>query len=337
VTISATVPNVVGDLNGTAAGDAGAILTNAGLTVGTVTFVTSTTVPAGTVISQSPGPTSTESPGEAINLVVSSGLPQVTVPNVLNDTLAQVAIAFGPGGLSDTVAFAYSSTVPLGSVISQTPVAGTLVTYGSSVALVLSNGPAPVTITVPEAITTTDGVTGLPVLVPSVVGEALGTATTNLLNAGLTAGAVTSQPSATVALGSVISQSLPGGSFASAGAAVNLVISSGPAHVSIGVNGVPSITRGTAGLRVTLSVKNNGNVTAQSVQETSATLNGIAATAIAAPITNLAPGATGSFVLIFPGTAGASGATAVFIATGTYSATPLAGATWSIGGRVRLP
>ncbi len=337
VTIGATVPNVVGDLNGTAAGDAGAILTNAGLTVGTVTFITSTTVPAGTVISQSPGPTSTESPGEAINLVVSSGLPQVTVPKVLNDTLAQVAIAFGPGGLSDSITLAFSSTVAPGTVISQTPIGGTPVSFGSNVALVLSQGPAPVTLTVPETITTTDGVTNLPVPVPSVVGEALGTATTNLLNAGLTVGATTSQPNATIAVGTVISQSLPGGSSANAGSAVELVISSGPAHVSIGVSGAPNIIRGTAGLRVTLVVKNSGNVTAQTVGEASATLNGIAATALAPPLTNLGPGATGSFVLTFPGTAGASGATVGLTAAGSYSATPLAGGTWNIGGRVRLP
>jgi YVTN family beta-propeller protein len=337
VMISATVPNVVGDLNGTAAGDAGAILSNAGLTVGTVTFVTSTTVPAGTVISQSPGSTSTESPGEAINLVVSSGLPQVVVPNVRGDTLAQVAIAFGPGGLSDTPTFAFSSTVPAGTVISQTPAAGTPVTFGSNVVLVLSSGAAPVTINIAEIITTTDGVTKLPVPVPGVVGEALGTATTNLVNAGLTVGATTSQPSATVALGAVISQSLPGGSSANPGSAVDLVISSGTAHVSIGVSGAPSIVRGTAGLRVTLVVKNNGNVAAQTVQETSATLNGIAATAPAAPLTNLGPGATGSFVLTFPGTAGAPGAIVGLIAAGTYSATAPAGGTWNIGGRVKLP
>jgi hypothetical protein len=259
------------------------------------------------------------------------------VPNVVNDTLAQVAIAFGPGGLSFTTTSVFSSTVPLGSVISQTPVSGTPVTYGSSVALVLSSGPAPVTITVPETITTTDGVTKLPVPVPSVVGEALATATTNLVNAGLTVGAMTSQPSATVALGDVISQSPTGGSSANAGSAIALIISSGPAHVSIAVSGAPTIARGTAGLRVTLLVKNNGNVTVQTVHETSASLNGIAATTAAAPVTNLAPGATGSFVLTFPGTAGAPGAIVGLTAAGTYSATPLAGGTWNIGGRVRLP
>jgi YVTN family beta-propeller protein len=337
VTISATVPNVVGDLNGTAVGDAGAILASAGLTVGTVTFVTSTTVPAGTVISQSPGPTSTESPGEAINLVVSSGLPQVLVPNVVNDTLAQVAVAFGPGGLSDSVTFASSSTVPAGRVISQAPIGGTPVTFGSNVVLVLSSGAAPVTINVPETITTSDGVTNLPVRVPSVVGEPLATAQTNIQNANLAVGTITSQASSAVASGSVISQSPSAPGSANSGSAVNLVISSGPAHVSIGVSGAPTIIRGTAGLRVTLFVKNSGNVTAQTVGETSVTLNGIAATAIATPLTNLAPGATGSFVLTYPGSAGASGAIVGLIAAGSYSAPPLAGGTWTSGGRVRLP
>ena len=69
------VPNVVG-MTQTAAGTA---LTTAGLTVGGTTTQSSTTVPAGSVISQNPGAGASVAPGSAVALVISSGAP-VTPP-----------------------------------------------------------------------------------------------------------------------------------------------------------------------------------------------------------------------------------------------------------------
>ena len=65
------VPNVV-NLTQAAATTA---LGNAGLTVGTVSNASSTTVPAGAVISQNPGAGTLVAPGSAVALVVSSGPP----------------------------------------------------------------------------------------------------------------------------------------------------------------------------------------------------------------------------------------------------------------------
>src|SRR5262245_47520376 len=73
------VPNVV---NSTQAAATTAI-TTAGLTVGTVTTASSTTVPAGSVISQNPTAGTQVAVGSAVSLVVSSGAPLVTVPNVV--------------------------------------------------------------------------------------------------------------------------------------------------------------------------------------------------------------------------------------------------------------
>ena len=71
----------------------------------------------------------------------------VTVPNVVNETLAQVTSILNGAGLSlGTVSSALSPTVPLGEVISQSPVAGTQVLSGTSIALVISEG---VVITLP--------------------------------------------------------------------------------------------------------------------------------------------------------------------------------------------
>src|SRR6185436_11908679 len=63
------VPNVV-NLTQAAATTA---LGNAGLTVGTVSNAASTTVPAGSVISENPGAGTLVAPGSAVALVVSSG------------------------------------------------------------------------------------------------------------------------------------------------------------------------------------------------------------------------------------------------------------------------
>ena len=78
--------------------------------------------------------------------------------------------------------------------------------------------------------------TGPPlVAVPNVVGQTQAAATIAITGAGLTVGTVTSQPSSTVAAGSVISESPAVGTSVSSGSAVNLVVSTG--RVSSGGDG----------------------------------------------------------------------------------------------------
>ena len=66
-----SVPNLVGLTQATAE----AAITGAGLVVGTVSTATSDSMPAGLVISQTPGAEASVAPGSAVNLVVSSGSP----------------------------------------------------------------------------------------------------------------------------------------------------------------------------------------------------------------------------------------------------------------------
>src|SRR5262249_9103552 len=84
------VPDVVG-LTQTAASTA---ITGARLPVCTITTASSTTVPAGSVISQNPTAGTQVVINSAVALVVSSGPPQVAVPNVvgLTQTAASTAI-----------------------------------------------------------------------------------------------------------------------------------------------------------------------------------------------------------------------------------------------------
>ncbi|MGD1062685.1 MAG: SBBP repeat-containing protein, partial [Terracidiphilus sp.] len=95
---------------------------------------------------------------------------QVSVPNVVGDTQAVATTAItGAGLVVGTVTTASSPTVASGSVISESPVAGTSVNSGSAVNLVVSTGPAQVT-------------------VPNVVGVSQAVATTAITGAGLVVG-----------------------------------------------------------------------------------------------------------------------------------------------------
>lgn len=66
------------------------------------------------------------------------------------------------------------------------------------------------------------------VAVPNVVGETQAAATTDITNAGLVLGTVTTQYSDSVAAGLVISQSPVGGTLVSLGSSISIVVSLGP-------------------------------------------------------------------------------------------------------------
>src|ERR1700740_2850513 len=79
-----TVPNVVGMTQGAAT----TAITEAKLKLGNVTQQNSNTVATGNVISQEPASGSSAAEGSAVILVISSGPPRVTVPNVIGLTQA---------------------------------------------------------------------------------------------------------------------------------------------------------------------------------------------------------------------------------------------------------
>jgi beta-lactam-binding protein with PASTA domain len=215
-----TVPPVVG-LTQTAAT---AALTGTGLTVGTVTSVANA-APAGIVLSQSPAAGSTATQGSTVNLTVSSGPAQVTVPSVVGLTQAAATAALTGTGLTVGTVTRVANAAPVGTVLIQSPMAGSTAQQGSAVTLAVSSGPAQVT-------------------VPSVVGLTQAAATTALTGAGLTVGTVTSVTNA-AASGTVLSETPAAGSTAPQGSAVNLTVSSGPAST---VPGPPTGVTATAGV-----------------------------------------------------------------------------------------
>jgi beta-lactam-binding protein with PASTA domain/Ca2+-binding RTX toxin-like protein len=204
-----TVPNVIG-LTQAAATTA---IRNAGLLVGTITTANSPTIPIGRVIASDPRSGFTVPPNTRVDLVISLG---TIVPLVTGLDLGDVGTRgtalnqLDEAGLVGApITFVANATVPANTVISQGIADGTTVEVGTSVALVVSSGPPPVTVL-------------------NVVGQTQAAATAALQGQGLTV-SVTFANSTTVAGGLVISQTPTGGSSAARGSNVALVISLGTA------------------------------------------------------------------------------------------------------------
>jgi beta-lactam-binding protein with PASTA domain len=133
------VPNVVGKTQSVAT----IAITAIGLKVGTVTTQSSSTVAAGLVISESPGAGTSVALGSSVSISVSSGVPKVSVPNVVGLTQAAASAAIVSAGLtSGTVTTQSSATVASGLVISESPTAGSSVASGSAVSFIVSSGAA---------------------------------------------------------------------------------------------------------------------------------------------------------------------------------------------------
>ncbi len=132
-------------------------LLNAGFNVST-SYVADK-LPLGSVVSQSPIGGSSAAKGSTVNLVVSNGPAQVTVPNVVGQQLAQAANTLGTVQLSVGTVSYQDSLQAQGVVLDTTPGPGSTVAPNSAVDLIVSTGNAPgsstTTTTTPGATTTT--------------------------------------------------------------------------------------------------------------------------------------------------------------------------------------
>ena len=137
----------------------------------------SATITKGKVYKQSPLPGVTVSRGDTVSYYVSRGAPQVSVPDLSGLDQSGAASALQAVGLVlGTSSQQTSTTVPVGQVISQNPVAGTTVDKGSTVTIVVSSGsPSP---------SGTPSPTGTPITVPSVLTMPLAAAEQLLTNDG---------------------------------------------------------------------------------------------------------------------------------------------------------
>ena len=206
------VPEIVGRTQE----EAQSAITRAGLVWGTPTRAYSDTVVSGSVISCKP-PTGTAIPvGQAVTAVISRGVEQKTVPDVVGRTEQEARTAITGAGLTvGAVTNDYSPTVESGKVISSDPAAGKSVNHSSAVALVVSKGRRPAT-------------------VPDVKGMTVADATTALQKAGLVLGTTTEAYSDSVESGKVISSDpAAGASGHFYGDSVSIVVSKGSEMVTV--------------------------------------------------------------------------------------------------------
>jgi serine/threonine-protein kinase len=180
--------------------------------------ITSTTVPAGSVIAQQPKVGTVLKEGATLSAVPSIGPPPVTVPPLAGLTCAQGVVALKGAHLVGVCAAPqYNNSVATGVLIGWsygTTPNPTSAPYGSKITMVPSQGHAP-----PQ--------------VPNIPQSySFGQAQAALQAVGLTANQV-SQTSTTIASGMVISTTPPSGATAPYGSAVTVVVSSGPPTVAV--------------------------------------------------------------------------------------------------------
>jgi serine/threonine-protein kinase len=129
------VPNVVGK----GENQARQTLGEEGFEVAPTEFVTSDK-PAGKVVDQDPTGDTYVAPGSTVTITVSSGPPEVTVPDVTTQQLSQAKATLEGQGFTVRVTKGESDE-PKDQVLTQAPEAGAEVAEGSQVTLTVSDGP----------------------------------------------------------------------------------------------------------------------------------------------------------------------------------------------------
>jgi len=205
-----TVPDVTGQK----AADAVDAITSAGLKASTAGQV-STTVTKGIVISTSPSGGDEADAGSSVTVTVSQGTGTVAVPVLLGLSQADATAELTDAGLKARVLQASSDSVDKGAVISQDPAAGLQIDVGSTVAITVSTGPAPVA-------------------VPDVSGRTVQEASQLLQQAGLVLGAVTQETSPGLPAGEITDQDPGASERVPPGTAVDVTVAEGGASTAPG-------------------------------------------------------------------------------------------------------
>ena len=206
----------VPDVKGLTFEEAQAELNEKGLGIKNAGSSASEQYEAGQIISQTPDALTKAEEHTTIEVIVSSGKGEVSVPSVtgMDETTAYNTLS--NAGFTPVKDYAYNGDVAQGNVIEQSPAAGSLGKSGDSVKIVISRG------TEQEGAATT--------AVPSVLGLTEDAARAAIQNAGLTVGNITSSNSDTVASGQIISQSPAADTAVDPNTAVDFVVSTGAAQ-----------------------------------------------------------------------------------------------------------
>jgi len=135
----------VPDVTGSQVEDARRLLVGKGFTVREES-IPDEKAPVGEVVDQTPGPNQDAPKGSEVVLQVSSGPEERPVPDVKGRTVTEAANLLGQNGFTTTQVSEPSSTVEKGRVIRTDPPAGTPQPKGAEIKMIVSSGPAQVTV-----------------------------------------------------------------------------------------------------------------------------------------------------------------------------------------------
>ncbi|HEY3070461.1 MAG TPA: PASTA domain-containing protein, partial [Gaiellaceae bacterium] len=169
-------------------------------------------VKAGIVISQNPDGGVRIQKGDQVTIVVSTGVPKTTVPDVVGLDYADAVDKLNEFNLNARKREVFSKK-PEGQVVSQNPRADEVVPEDSTVVLKVSKGQATAN-------------------VPDVIGQSESSATDTLQAAGFKVQSVQS-PCDSQPAGFVCAQSPDGGTEATKGSTVTITVSSGPSSTTV--------------------------------------------------------------------------------------------------------
>ena len=163
--------------------------------------------PSGTIIAQQPAAGETLEQNQAVNVTISGGLEQATVPQLVGLTsLDSVRLALSDANLQLGTIKEKASSQPTGYVLAQDPPEGTQVEAGSMISISVSSGQ---------------------VRVPAVIGVSEAQARSDLVQVGLDA-QVVKQSDDTVAPGTVLAQSPLPGTAVDRGTLVTITVAIAP-------------------------------------------------------------------------------------------------------------
>ena len=213
------------DLKGKTLSEAEKDLKELGLKVTEAGTEVSDTYEKGEIIDQDVSEGETVKTGTTIKVTVSAGTEEenakeVDVPDVTGKTSDAAMATLEDKNLTVSREFEFSNDVPAGQVIRQDPKSGSTVKEGTKVTIYVSQGSESVK-------------------VPDVRGKSEVDAKAALSEFAVT---TTTEHSDSVDSGNVISQSIDAGQYADKGAAITIVISSGPEKVTYYINSKVSAT-----------------------------------------------------------------------------------------------
>lgn len=166
-------------------------------------------LPSGTVVWQDPPPYSELGRGATVELIISSGPPELAIPDVEGFDAALALRVIAGGGLTVRGVDSVANATPKGTALATRPAAGVTRSPSESIVLLVSSGPANTSI-------------------PDVTGLTVPEARERLFSAGLTVGRIMTERSEGLPDGRIIRQRPAAGGLSAKDGRVDVVVAGEP-------------------------------------------------------------------------------------------------------------